>query len=133
MLAILRNDVTQTGVCIGGLHYSNGGTVNLSSVNITNCYALCCPCVSVGDPRNNKISTVGLTAKFLNVIHNFGEGGFYAASEVGLYGWYLYDSNFYGNEITIGILLQFQGIGMNVDSCVFSGNKVITNLRDKFN
>jgi hypothetical protein len=64
-----------------------------------------------------------LTGRYLNIVNNSGNGGFYAANAVGRFGWYLFNCNFCHNGVEFGVLTSLSnGVGMSVDSCLFLGN-----------
>jgi hypothetical protein len=64
-------------------------------------------------------------------VNNSGQGGFHAANEVGQFGWYLFNCNFYENEVSSGVLTSpSNGFGMSVDSCIFFDNTADIGLLD---
>jgi hypothetical protein len=124
IVGIERSSPNSKSLCYGGLHFASEFTVNLSCVNITSCYADHYSCVSSMSADHSDVHPVSLTGQYLNIFKNSGELGFYRAAAVGESGWYLWFCNFYGNEITTGVLgAVYNAFGMTVTSCIFSGNK----------
>jgi hypothetical protein len=120
-----RSSPTEAKGCLGGFHYDSDSTTNLSSVNFTFCYSEYYPCVSAVNANNEGVHTVAFTGRYLNVFRNSGARGFYRANDMGVNGWYLWNSNFYNNSITDGVLGSSSvGQGMMIDSCIFFGNTV---------
>jgi hypothetical protein len=94
--------------------------VNLSYVTITSCQASSYSCVSSGISNDAAAVKVSLTVRYLNVLKNFGERGFYRDADVGKSGWYLLFCNFYNNTNTIGVLGSYKTVfGMTVNSSIF--------------
>jgi hypothetical protein len=108
-----------------GIHFSDHGAIaTLSDINFTGNQALFV-CVSAinGKSLSSNCWETNLSCRWMNVVGNSGVCGFYSARAMDA--WVIERCNFYDNHLLVlgaFILSNFDGFGMRVKSCIFSGN-----------